>query len=196
MSGDDGFLSRWSRRKRGVEPATAVVPAPAEPIAVAQAPVVADEPPPRAPTEPPPTLEDAAALPAGADVSRFVARGVDEDVKRAAVKKLFADPHFNVMDGLDVYIDDYSRPDPIPLSMLKQLNQSRVLGLFADDDESRPAAVVAPAAANDALSAPPAQDAGAPAVPQVPDEDPDLQLQPDDPAGPGGAEGRARPDGV
>ena len=29
--------------------------------------------------------------------------------KRAALKKLFSDPRFNVMDGLDVYIDDYSQ---------------------------------------------------------------------------------------
>ena len=31
------------------------------------------------------------------------------------MKKLFSDPHFNVMDGLDTYIDDYGKPDPIPL---------------------------------------------------------------------------------
>jgi hypothetical protein len=31
-------------------------------------------------------------------------------VKNAAMKKLFADPHFNVMDRLDIYIDDYSSP--------------------------------------------------------------------------------------
>jgi hypothetical protein len=33
-------------------------------------------------------------------------------VRNAALKKLFTDPHFNVMDGLDVYIDDYGKPDP------------------------------------------------------------------------------------
>ena len=42
------------------------------------------------------------------------------------MKKLFADPHFNVMDGLDTYIDDYGKPDPIPQSMLRQLDQSAV----------------------------------------------------------------------
>ena len=31
------------------------------------------------------------------------------------MKKLFSDPHFNVMDGLDTYIDDYGKPDPLPL---------------------------------------------------------------------------------
>jgi hypothetical protein len=39
---------------------------------------------------------------------------VAPEVKNAAFKKLFADPHFNVMDGLDIYIDDYSKPDPLP----------------------------------------------------------------------------------
>ncbi|WP_152543591.1 DUF3306 domain-containing protein, partial [Methylibium sp. T29] len=75
-----------------------------------------------------------AALRPGDEVSRFVARGVDEDVKRAAVKKLFTDPHYNVMDGLDIYIDDYSQPDPIPMAMLRQLNQARFMGLFAAEE--------------------------------------------------------------
>ena len=49
------------------------------------------------------------------------------------MKKLFSDPHFNVMDGLDTYIDDYGKADPIPLSMLRRMNQSAVLGLFAEE---------------------------------------------------------------
>ena len=63
---------------------------------------------------PPPTLDDVAQLTADSDYSRFVRSDVDDGVKRAAMKKLFADPHFNVMDGLDVYIDDYNKPDPLP----------------------------------------------------------------------------------
>jgi hypothetical protein len=61
---------------------------------------------------------------------------VDESVRRVALKKLFADPHFNVMDGLDVYIDDYSKPDPIPAALLRSLNQARGLRLFDDEDEA------------------------------------------------------------
>jgi len=49
--------------------------------------------------------------------------GVDEDVKRAAIKKLFTDPHFNVMDGLDVYIDDYTNFEPLPADMLARLRR-------------------------------------------------------------------------
>ena len=55
----------------------------------------------------------------------------------SALKKLFADPHFNRMDGLDIYIDDYTKPDPMPRAMLARLNQSRLLGLFEEDEEER-----------------------------------------------------------
>ena len=41
------------------------------------------------------------------------------------------------MDGLDTYIDDYGKPDPIPPSMLRQMSQSKFLGLFDDEDEPR-----------------------------------------------------------
>jgi hypothetical protein len=54
-----------------------------------------------------------------------MARGVTTDVRNAAVKKLFADPHFNVMDRLDIYIDDYSQPDPLPAAMLRQMVSAR-----------------------------------------------------------------------
>ena len=106
---------------------------------------------------------------------------VDEGVKRAAMKKLFADPHFNVMDGLDTYIDDYGKPDPIPASMLRQMVQSHALGLF--DDEKDPAQAVPDGAP--APSLPPSPSTEALAAPAPTDEDPALRLQPDDAAGRG-----------
>ena len=39
------------------------------------------------------------------DFTKFMRPGVDEVQKRGALKKLFSDPRFNVMDGLDTYID-------------------------------------------------------------------------------------------
>jgi hypothetical protein len=64
---------------------------------------------------------------------------VDPAVQQAAMKKMFSDPHFNVMDGLDIYIDDYSKPDPIPLEMLKHMVQSDMLNIFRKDkDEEAP----------------------------------------------------------
>jgi hypothetical protein len=141
---DAGFLSRWSRRKaiqaRGQrlpdEPAAATQPA-AVALAVAEAPPLPPQPiEPQVPATPPPTLDDVAALTREADFSRFVAAGVDDGVKRAALRKLFSDPHFNVMDGLDTYIGDYNTPDPLPASMLRKMTQSASLGLFSEDDEN------------------------------------------------------------
>lgn len=88
-----------------------------------------------APTEavadaPAPTLSDVGELTPASDFSRFVARDVAPAVRNAAVKKLFSDPHFNVMDGLDIYIDDYSRPDPLPLALAKKMVSADTLGLF------------------------------------------------------------------
>ena len=42
------------------------------------------------------------------------------------------------MDGLDTYIDDYSKPDPMPAAMLRQMAQSKFLGLFDDERATRP----------------------------------------------------------
>ena len=69
------------------------------------------------------------------DFRPFMRAEVAPETRNAALKKLFADPHFNEMDGLDIYIDDYGKPDPIPLAMLRKMNQARMLGLFSDDEE-------------------------------------------------------------
>ena len=82
-----------------------------------------------------PTLADAQQLTPESDFTGFMARGVSPDVKNAAMKKLFADPHFNVMDRLDIYIDDYSQPDPLPLAMLRQMTSAKTLNLFDDEPE-------------------------------------------------------------
>ncbi|MFC7409407.1 DUF3306 domain-containing protein [Hydrogenophaga atypica] len=162
MSTDDGFFSRWSRRKAQVrggeavpEPTTAspAAPSPAQaptvgtqgrtaPAAVpAVAPAPADTPATEVvPAAPPaPTLQDTEALTPASDFSRFVARDVAPDVRNAAVKKLFADPHFNVMDGLDIYIDDYSKPDPLPLALARKLTSAQFMKVF-DAPEQAPEA--------------------------------------------------------
>lgn len=72
-----------------------------------------------------PTLQDAMHLTSDSDYSAFMARGVDKNVRRLAMKKLFADPHFNQLDGLDIYMGDYNRADPLPAPMLAALRQAR-----------------------------------------------------------------------
>jgi hypothetical protein len=217
MSGDDGFISRWSRRKAEVRqrqgatlPDTEADQAraaegdartPSERAVAHDLPLAEVGPAPApssaTPVEPAPTLDDVAHLPPGAEIGRFLSPSVDEGVKRAAFKKLFADPHFNVMDGLDTYIDDYSKPDPLPLAMLRQLAQAQALGLVDDEAPESPAAATEPRAGPSA-EPPKASTDGAPAaaVPQSldtsssavpPDEDPDLRLQQDHAAGRGRA---------
>lgn len=199
MSHAEDFFSRWARRKSEGRRGDAVPPEPVRPESVGAARESPVEGGVQAPAAPPPTLDDVATLAPGDEVSRFVARGVDEAVKRAAVKKLFTDPHFNLMDGLDIYIDDYGKPDPIPAAMLRQMNQSRSLGLFADEeaDEDKPQVPAEPAAATiPDQEADPAATPVAEAVPQTDDEDPDLQLQPDDAAGRPSPDEGAGPGGV
>ena len=59
------------------------------------------------------------------DFKAFMHSKVEETVKRAALKKLFADPRFNVMDGLDTYIDDYTKADPFPEGLLARIEEVR-----------------------------------------------------------------------
>lgn len=151
MKPDEGnFLSRWSRRKVEAQREPVVVPAAAPPgilteQLISSAPDSPQQPDPAANVpaasapgpvgELPPTLADVDLLDRDSDFSRFVTPGTDEGVKHAAMKKLFSDPHFNVMDGLDTYIDDYGKPDPIPLVMLRQMAQSKTLRLFEHEEE-------------------------------------------------------------
>jgi hypothetical protein len=189
MADDTGFLSRWSRRKVAVRQGQALDEASAPPPEAVVPTAAAPEPEPApASTTPPaapalPTLDDVAGLTRDSDYTAFVSREVPSDVKNAALKKLFADPHFNVMDGLDTYIDDYNKPDPLPPGMLRQMVQSRLLGLFDDEPETQPLAAPAPPPAS-AEAAPPLP------TPALPHEDADMQLQPDPATGRAGAEVR------
>jgi len=156
--------------REGVEPvATPPVPAPVEAPAIVAAPLAIEAETPVAvetAAEPAPTLDDVATLTAESDFRRFVGHDVDPTVKNAALKKLFTDPHYNVMDGLDTYIDDYGKPDPLPEGMLRQMVQSQFLGLFDDEKKTDETA----AAAATPAPADPKEEAS--------NEDADLRLQP------------------
>jgi hypothetical protein len=121
-TGTEPFLSRWSRRK---EEALRSPPEPA-PERTAD------------PEGPAPELPPLDTLTPESDYRAFFHPKVSEDVRRAALKKLFSDPHFNVMDGLDTYIDDYSKTEPIPAAMLASLRQAQnILGWAKEDEEER-----------------------------------------------------------
>lgn len=191
----DGFFSRWSRRKEAVREGQPVPPEPPAPgpPATAGAPAPAGSTPPAhdevAPAEPPPTLADAQALAPDADFSRYVRADVAPEVRNAAMKKLFSDPHFNVMDRLDTYIDDYNTPDPMPASMLRSLASAKFLKLFDDEDdkahEKPQAREVAHGPAAQTMAQSPT-DAAAVPPPTEDHADPDLRLQQDDAPGPAG----------
>jgi hypothetical protein len=201
MANDDdspaGFLSRWSRRKvdeRAGRPLDEPKPAEAQlgnlpanlPTSTHPTTAALDA----QAAKPSPTLADTQQLTPESDFTGFMARGVAPDVKNAAMKKLFADPHFNVMDRLDIYIDDYGIPDPLPLAMLRQMTSAKTLNLFNDEPEE--------------LAEPRVGDTPAPEDPKVvAQSDPtentfnpeptthdhaDLRLQPDPTPGPEGTE--------
>ncbi len=185
-----GFLGRWARRKadaregkplpepphpvRAVEPAPRVEPEPVSAVAVPQAESPREEAP--VPTL---TLDDARKLNKDSDFTPFMARKVEPEVRNAAMKKLFADPHFNVMDGLDTYIDDYSKPDPLPLAMLRQMASAKFLNLFDEDPPGT--AIAAPRESSDKpMDQSVAQSSSLPPAPPTDHAHTHLRLQPDD----------------
>ncbi|HTP95304.1 MAG TPA: DUF3306 domain-containing protein [Burkholderiales bacterium] len=134
----EDFLRRWSRLKH--EAATP----PAVPAEAGQVAKPAGE---AASVELPP-LE---SLTPESDFSVFMQPQVDDNLRRSALKRLFQDPRFNQMDGLDIYVGDYTALDPIPDEMLAQLVQARnVLGL--GKDEPVPQQEAGPALESDAAT--------------------------------------------
>ncbi|WP_342118177.1 DUF3306 domain-containing protein [Pseudoduganella sp. OTU4001] len=127
------FFARWSRVKAEAGAVAHVAPA------VPMAPGASGGDEPMAPAEPP-SLEQVAGLTAESDFTPFVARGVDETVRRAAMKKLFSDPRFNVMDGLDTYIDDYNKFEPLTPLMVAALNHAKdlIAREFTAEEENEP----------------------------------------------------------
>ena len=219
MADDDtpaGFLSRWSRRKADVREGRVVVEEVRAPVASspttqanaalasqggknqaavqsanasAAAANAANEAPHDQENQPVPTMEDVQQLNADSNFASFMSSKVAPEVKNAAMKKLFADPHFNVMDGLDIYIDDYGIPDPLPAGMLEQMTSIDGLNLFndknkgdtpADQPEGQTSADVAQSNPSDNLST---------TQRDIPAHDhADLRLQPNPAARPEGAE--------
>jgi hypothetical protein len=226
---DRNFFSRWSRRKvqvrtgqalpadpPAVTPASAnafvpqplrsasmpavSTPAAAHPTAAGQPASAAKPPNTPADEAPPLTLDDVAQLTPEGDFKPFMARQVSPEVRNAAVKKLFTDPHFNVMDGLDIYIDDYSKPSPLSAADMAMMVGAQFLKLVDDPDAPKPpSALAAPAqptdlpsdtsaASQSAEPNPPNAQAPASDTSEPHDDHADLQLQPDhapEPPGPG-----------
>ncbi|MEX0959796.1 MAG: DUF3306 domain-containing protein [Burkholderiales bacterium] len=119
----ESFIRRWARLKN-------TEPAPAQP---------------EAKDEEPPVLPSIDDLTPESDFSAFMHPKVDDDVRQAALKKLFTSARYQAMDGLDVYIGDYSTPDPLPPALLAGLAHAQALlgredaGTGKNETESGPA---------------------------------------------------------
>lgn len=143
---EETFASRWSRRKQQArtEASVAAKPAPAE--------------------APPPELPPLESLTPESDFSGFMHPKVDEGVRRTALKTLFRDPRYNVMDGLDVYIDDYSVFEPITPDVLAKLTHTVEHLLHRKKDDATDSARVVSGPATTGESAPLAEPPAAPAA--------------------------------
>lgn len=89
------FLARWSRLKQEQRSSEVASEAPAVP-----APAQADE---AAPDLPP--VEQ---LTPESDFAPFMHPKVADGLRRTALKKLFSDPRYNVIDKFEAYSDDYT----------------------------------------------------------------------------------------
>ncbi len=147
------FLARWSKRKldsREAQETDAPKPA-AAPAEKAGARIADQGAPGQSPQLPP--LED---IGFDADFRAFMNPEVDEALRRAALKKLFADARFNVMDGLDSYTEDWTQAETISAEMLATLEHAKhtLFGPRPEEKEAAQDSSASPAAATQAPEVP------------------------------------------
>ena len=159
---DEPFLERWSRRKANVKAGVEVEADPPAGDVAAQAPM------PEEPAQAPVAVElpDLDSLDGDSDYSAFMSPGVDADLRRKALRKLFSSPKFNVCDGLDDYCDDYTTfeglGDIVTADMKYHIERiaraaEKALEQAGQGDEAT-ALAAAPAAEPDAVGATPSEE--------------------------------------
>ena len=120
----ENFLERWSRLKKEQDQLAAEKPPPQKGEA-------ADR---------PPELPPLDKLTPQSEFSGFMHPKVEDALRRAALKKLFADPHFNIPDPYEAYSGDWTVGEAIPDEMLATLNQARTLLFTPKEKEQAQAA--------------------------------------------------------
>ena len=99
----ESVLRRWSRRK--LEARNDEIPKPAAEVSEASAePADADDKPLLTDADMPP-LD---SLTEESDFSPFMSKGVSDELRNLALRKLFRSSVFNIRDGLDEYDDDFT----------------------------------------------------------------------------------------
>ena len=156
-------LSRWSRLKRlggevAVKPSSAVSGAPdVESTATLLSSEIA------AANVTELNLPQLSSISLVEDFTPFMQAKVPQALRQQALKALFKEPHFNVMDGLDTYIDDYTVFEPITPEVMATLSSWRTImnptqqvvtpgGYAVDVESDEGKAVLAARAEADALA--------------------------------------------
>ncbi len=126
-------LSRWSRLKRAAaekDSATAVLAEPVEALVASDKSLREVAPNGKSDvaanadySELPPI----SAISLTEDFTPFMQAKVPQALKQQALKALFKEPHFNVMDGLDIYIDDYTIFEPISPEVMATLSSWKTI---------------------------------------------------------------------
>jgi hypothetical protein len=109
----EAFLDRWSRLKREQPEEKPVVP--------------------QAKEEPAPPLPPVEQLKPDSDFTPFMNPKVDPATRRSALKKLFADAHYNIPDPFEAYSEDYTKSEPIPEKLLKAINRVRDVAVKGEE---------------------------------------------------------------
>ncbi len=128
-----GFLSRWSQRKRAAEPEDDKPVRDARPEAgkgAAEGEAKAEGAPAAAAAIDPADLPDIDSLEAGSDFSVFMKQGVPEALQRQALRKLWRlNPVFGQLDGLNDYDLDYTNAATVVenLKTIYQVGKGMVL---------------------------------------------------------------------
>lgn len=120
--GEGLSLSRWSRLKRSGGEA---VVAPALPDAVET--VALPSPAGEAANVDELNLPQLSSISLVEDFTPFMQAKVPQLLRQQALKALFKEPHFNVMDGLDTYIDDYTVFEPITPEVMATLSSWKTI---------------------------------------------------------------------
>jgi hypothetical protein len=102
LPADESVVARWSRRKH--EAATTTAQPTDDRVAA---------PSPACPAKTDADMPSIDLLTADSDLSGFLSPGVSESLRREAMRKVFSQSRYNLVDGLDDYAEDYTRFQPL-----------------------------------------------------------------------------------
>jgi hypothetical protein len=149
VSGDGGFLSRWSRRKRAAEAEQTPPEAEAEepPRDAQVAPITGEATPPPAcpipdlPEIDPATLPPVEELTASSDLGPFLRPGVPAALRSAALRRMWSvDPAIRDFIGCVDYQWDFNTPGGLPAGFASELGGdvakllAQAIGRIGDDE--------------------------------------------------------------